>query len=238
MDFIKRFIKKCTKRAGIRTYAQYGEDVLIYGIFKTLGIETPRYIDIGTHHATNLSNTYFFYTRGSNGVCIEPSPVLAKKIKSARPRDIVRAVGVGAVSQPPMPYYILTAQTMNTFSKKDAEQTITAPQMYGHQKIESSILVPVVGINDILKEYADTYTDFVSIDTEGMDEEIIRAIDFTTYRPTVLCIETISQDDNGIFYKNKNIHTILEQNGYMEYADTYVNTIFVDKKKWDQTLYA
>lgn len=238
MDILRKFIKKITVRHGIKTYAQYGEDVLVQGIFSTLGMGTPRYIDIGTHHATNLSNTYFFYRRGSHGVCIEPSPILAQHIKSARPRDIVRAVGVGGSNKDPVPYYILTAQTMNTFSKKDAQQTIRARKIYGDQKIESVITVPIIHINDILKEYASEYGDFVSIDTEGMDEEIVRAIDFTKYRPLVFCIETISQNEDGTFYKNKNIHAILEKNGYMEYADTYVNTIFVDKKIWDQKSYA
>lgn len=237
MEIIKRFIKKITRKAGVRTYAQYGEDVIVAGIFSTLGLETPRYIDIGTHHATNLSNTYFFYTQGSCGVCIEPSPTLAAAIATSRPRDIVRAVGVGPLLQDPIPYYVLTAQTMNTFSKKNALHTLNNPQLYGTQKIEATLSIPIISINTLFEEYIHDYGDFVSIDTEGGDEEIIAAIDFSKYRPKVVCVETISQTEEGELYKNKNIHAILEKNGYMEYADTYVNTIFVDKKIWNQKIY-
>lgn len=221
-------------RPGILTYAQYGEDIILQGLCHTIGINTPRYIDIGTHHATTLSNTYFFYKKGSCGVCVEPSPDLARAIKQTRPRDIVRAVGVGAhTSNTPLPYYVLTAQTMNTFSKHDAEQTTNAPQMYGPQKIERVEEVPVIGINDILSKYS-SYTDIVSIDTEGMDEEIVRAIDFTQYRPKIFCIETITQSDTGMFEKNNSLITYLQQQNYVVYADTYVNTIFVDKTLWKE----
>ena len=232
MEKVMHFIHKLFPSIGKKTYAQYGEDILIESLCHTIGITSPRYIDIGTHHATNLSNTYLFYSKGSSGICIEPSPDLARAIEHKRPRDIVRAVGVGASSSnEPLPYYVLTAQTMNTFSKEDAEQTINAPQMYGVQRIERIEHIPVIGINDIFQEYKD-YLDIVSIDTEGMDEEIVRAIDLATYRPKILCIETVDQDDAHVFQKNLALIEFLKSKGYIVYADTYVNTIFVDKALW------
>lgn len=232
MEKLKRLFKKIIASSGKKTYAQYGEDIILDGLCKTINIAQPRYIDIGTHHATNLSNTYFFYRQGSSGICIEPSPDLARAITKKRSRDIVRAVGIGATnSSEPLPYYVLTAQTMNTFSKEDAEQTISAPHMYGPQKIEHIKLVPVIGINEILTEYG-IYTDIVSIDTEGMDEEIVRAIDFTRHHPKIFCIETVTQSTTGIFEKNMSLITFLKEKGYLVYADTYVNTIFVDSVLW------
>lgn len=232
MEPLITILKKFFPQVGKNTYAQYGEDVLLDGLCHTLGIDTPHYIDIGTHHASNLSNTYLFYKQGSSGVCIEPSPDLARAIAKARPRDIVRAVGVGASSSTaPLPYYVLTAQTMNTFSKADAKQTIAAPDVYGPQQIERIEHIPVIGINDILNEYA-LYMDIVSIDTEGMDEEIVRAIDFKKYRPKIWCIETVTQAPDNSFNKNRSLISYLKEQGYVVYADTYVNTIFVDKKLW------
>ncbi len=234
MEKLTRLFKNLFISPGQKTYAQYGEDIIIDGLCKTIGLTNPRYIDIGTHHATNLSNTYFFYEKGSNGVCIEPSPLLAEAIQAKRPRDVVKAVGVGAsTSNAPLPYYVLTAQTMNTFSKEDAEQTIHALHMYGPQKIERVEHIPVVSINDLFTEYP-TYLDIVSIDTEGMDEEIIRAIDFSKYRPKIFCIETITQTTTGTFEKNMNIITFLKEHNYVVYADTYVNTIFVDDTLWKE----
>jgi hypothetical protein len=67
-----------------------------------------------------------------------------------------------------------------------------------------------------------------------MDEEIVRAIDFTQYRPKIFCIETITQSDTGMFEKNNSLITYLQQQNYVVYADTYVNTIFVDKALWKE----
>lgn len=234
MEKLINIIRNITSRKGQTTYAQYGEDIILQGLCHTIGITTARYIDIGTHHATTLSNTYLFYKKGSHGICIEPSPDLARAIKRARPRDIIRAVGVGPnTSTTPVPYYVLTAQTMNTFSKQDAEQTISAPHMYGHQQIERVEQIPVMGINELFNTYPQ-YLDIVSIDTEGMDEEIIRAIDFSKYRPKIFCIETVTQSGSGVFEKNTSLITYLRQQNYIVYADTYVNTIFADKALWKE----
>jgi FkbM family methyltransferase len=214
------------------SFAQYGEDIIVQGIFDTLNLPTPHYIDIGAHHPTNLSNTYFFYTKGSSGVCIEPSPQLFAHIAKARPRDICLNVGISDTTHTSVPYYVLTAQTMNTFSKEDAEKTIAAPAVYGAQKIEHIEHIDLVPMNEILDKYFSTYGDFLSIDTEGFDEQIVRSIDFTKYRPKVLCIETIEQGAANTFHKNTELIEYLMTKNYFVYADTYVNTIFVDKAIW------
>lgn len=214
------------------SFAQYGEDIIVQGIFDTLNLPTPRYIDIGAHHPTNLSNTYLFYTKGSSGVCIEPSPQLFARIAKDRPRDICLNVGISDTNHTSVPYYVLTAQTMNTFSKEDAEKTIAAPAVYGAQKIERIEHIDLVPMNEILEKYFSKYGDFISIDTEGFDEQIVTSIDFQTYRPKVVCIETIEQTSDSSFHKNTAIQTHMEQAGYFVYADTYVNTIFVDKAIW------
>ncbi len=232
METLIKIFRKLSLVVGYKTYAQCGEDRIMEHLCRTIGISNPRYIDIGTNHPTILSNTYLFYTKGSNGVCIEPSPILAKKIARKRRRDLVRAIGVGAsTSNEPLSYYVLTAQTMNTFSKEDAEQTMSVPEIYGRQKIERVEQIKIIGINDILDEYPQ-YTDIISIDTEGMDEEIVRAIDFARHRPKIFCIETVTQNSDNTFYKNSELINFLKDNGYVVYADTYLNTIFVDRALW------
>lgn len=232
MEKIKQIIKKIAKKPGVISYAQYGEDLIVDGVFKTLHLSNPSYIDIGAHHPTNLSNTFFFYKKGSSGVCVEPSPFLYKEIKKQRPRDICLNVGISDSASERIPYYVMTAQTMNTFSKEDAEKTISAEDVYGKQKIESVELINLVSVEEIFDKYFNTYGDFVSIDTEGMDEKIITSINLNKYRPKVFCIETIEQREDGSFEKNNAIAKYMINNNYFIYADTYVNTIFVDKNIW------
>jgi hypothetical protein len=67
---------------------------------------------------------------------------------------------------------------------------------------------------------------------EMFDEQIIRSIDFILYRPKVLCVETIEQNETGSFHKNTALIEHMINQNYFVYADTYVNTIFVDKTIW------
>jgi hypothetical protein len=67
---------------------------------------------------------------------------------------------------------------------------------------------------------------------EGLDNAIIRSIDFELSKPSVVCLETISYSETGNGQKNKEIINFLIGKGYMIYADTYINTIFVEEEKW------
>jgi Methyltransferase FkbM domain len=84
----------------------------------------------------------------------------------------------------------------------------------------------------ILEHFSGNAPDLISIDVEGLDFEILSSIDFRKYRPTVICVETISFSDNFGGVKNKDIPEYLQQHGYFLYADTWINSIFVDKSRW------
>jgi hypothetical protein len=214
------------------SYAQCGEDIIIKRAFNVLGIKKPKYIDIGTHHPTLFSNTYMFYKKGSFGICIEPCHSLFKKIKNKRKRDICLNIGISDNYVKKAPFYIMTAQTLNTFSKEDAHKNEVAKKIYGNQKIEKIEYLDMVPMNSILEKYHEKFNDLISIDTEGFDEKIIKSINFTKYRPKILCIETIEQNDNGNLIKNEEIIKIMKDNNYFIYADTHINTIFIDKNIW------
>ena len=104
-------------------YAQSGEDIIMAHLFYKLDIAHPSYLDIGANHPAFISNTYYFYTRGSKGVCIEPNPHLYKKIKSMRPRDTVINAGIGIDNQETADFYLFPAYAdgLGTFSKAEAD---------------------------------------------------------------------------------------------------------------------
>src|SRR5579871_5884717 len=59
---------------GHLTYSQHGEDMIFANIFHIIGIEKPSYMDIGAYHPINISNTAYFYAKGSRGVNIDANP--------------------------------------------------------------------------------------------------------------------------------------------------------------------
>jgi hypothetical protein len=126
-------------------------------------------------------------------------------------------------------FYIMSSQTMNTFSKDVAEDLAVN---HGFM-IEEETKVQVDTVSSIVKKYLNGRTvDILSIDVEGLDLPILKSIDFTAFSPTVICIETISYSTKGQGVKDLEIIDYLERKGYLKYADTYINTIFVRSERW------
>ncbi len=234
MRKIKSLIKNITLliksfEAG-HSYAQCGEDLILRFIFDVLGIVKPTYLDIGAHHPTRLSNTYLFYQMGSRGVCVEPDPTLFSIIKKRRYRDICLNVGVGVIQEDKADFYVMSEKTLNTFSKEEAERY----QSYGNKKIEKVIQIPLMPVNDIIKKNFPICPDLVSLDVEGLDLAILKAFDFSLHRPPVFCIETLTYTEDKSERKITEINDLMSQNNYFPYADTYINTIFVENTAWSK----
>jgi hypothetical protein len=72
----------------------------------------------------------------------------------------------------------------------------------------------------------------LNIDIEGKDKEVLESIDFNKYRPLIIITEMIKYNTKLNFQtKNAAIVEFLNSKGYMEYAFTGINSIFIDKYK-------
>ncbi len=215
--------------AGLTSYAQSGEDMIARFVLNTLGVTRPNYLDLGAYDAVRLSNTFHFYEAGSQGVCVEADPALATAFAKARPRDQVINAAISGRTSGKGRFFIMAEQTLNTLSQAEAERLEREEQCQISATIEIDIL-PVAKL--IAQSFPDQTLDFLSIDLEGIDEEIIGAIDFNFARPKVICIETLSYSRIGGQTKKPKAAEILLGQDYMTYADTYINTIFVDAALW------
>lgn len=215
------------------SYAQFGEDLIIGHLFYQLGITNPTYLDIGANEARFISNTYLFYQRGGHGVLVEPNPYLYKKLKGARPRDTVIHAGIGLNEMTEADFYVFpdSANGLSTFSEKEARHwEITGMKGLGKIAVEKVIKVPLIPVNKVLDKYfADAAPNFMSIDVEGLDLEILMSMNFEKYRPELICVETLGYDEHQNSYKITAIAEYMEKVNYEVYADTRVNTIFRNK---------
>lgn len=82
-------------------------------------------------------------------------------------------------------------------------------------------------MNALMEQYFPHGVDVLSIDTEGYDLEILQSLDFAKYRPRILCVETLRFNEAGREEKQAAILDYVRAQGYVVYADTFVNTIFV-----------
>ncbi len=217
-----------SRGTGNKSFSQCGEDLIVDFIFNALNLSKPSYLDIGAHHPIYFNNTYFFYQKGSRGVCVEPNTALFDNIRKVRRKDICLNVGVGFDQESEANFYVMSCDTLSTFSKEAAERY----QSYGNQRIEKIVRMPLVPVNEIIKKYFQHCPDFVSLDVEGMELEVLSSFDLSSFRPRVFCIETLTYTEDKTERKIDEIIAFMHSKNYFTYADTYINTIFVEKETW------
>jgi len=217
--------------AGKLSHAQCGEDLIMDHILTNLGITQPFFVDIGAHDPLFLNNTAYFHKQGARGVNIEPDPTLIKRFIDKRPEDT--NLGIGVSDRPgssELPFYVFNAPTLNTFSQEEARRIEQEDARY---KVTTTLPIPVRNINDILDEHCShRRIDILSMDVEGLDEALIRAIDFDRHKPLIICLETISYSATGHGVKNEDLIAFIKDKGYLLYADTNINSIFVLEHIW------
>ena len=87
-------------------------------------------------------------------------------------------------------------------------------------------------MNATFNQYFQGAPDIISLDTEGFDLAILESLDFKKWRPKIFCIETITYTDKKTEKKINAVSDFIQKQGYMIYADTYINTIYIDIKTW------
>jgi FkbM family methyltransferase len=202
------------------SYAQCGEDLIAAFMLAQMGITDVRYLDIGANRPRHFSNTFLFYRRGSSGVLVEPDPKLCEVLRRSRPRD--RCLQVASASQ--------DGEVILHLMGSDALSTTSTQRLSGYETeglgSQESITVEALSPGTILERGFEGETpDFVSLDVEGVDIDVLSAWDFDTFRPPVFCVETIMFNQE----KPDTINQLMEGVGYVPLADTWINTIYVDR---------
>lgn len=211
------------------SYAQSGEDLIIDFVFRALGVEEPTYLDVGAHHPRYLSNTYFFYERGARGVNVEPDPDLFAAFGEQRPRDTNLNCAISLMDDGEADFFCMEPPTLNTLSEAEAR----AYEATGHHPVRAVVRVPTMTLNSLLdKHFPARAPDLLTVDIEGFDEQVVRSVDLSRHRPLVICVETLSYSVDRREVKLHGVAEHLLPNGYMLYADTYINSIFVDEQRW------
>jgi hypothetical protein len=127
-------------------------------------------------------------------------------------------------------FYLMSASVLNTFSREEAQKI----ESYGTYKIVDVIKVPVLTINEVLTMHSSLMINYISLDIEGMDYEVLKTINFDNVRPDVFCVETLTYTENKLEEKKLYIDELMMKNNYFVYADTYLNTIYVDIDSWNK----
>lgn len=226
----ERFFRQSERAQSSRfSYSQCGEDAIVDFLLKWIGIDQMSYLDLGANDPITFSNTYRFYRSGFNGVLVEADSELAAKIRKTRPKDICVAKAVSVTSDETVEFFKMSADTLSTIQSATVERY----ERDSEHRLAIQQTVAAIHINKLLEMYfAEKSPDFVSLDVEGLDIELLRAWDFSRWRPAVFCVETLTYTQNQSAVKIDEIFELMDKAGYQLYADTYINSIFVERSAW------
>ena len=150
--------------------------------------------------------TKAFYNRGWRGINIEPVSEFFELLQQDRPDDINLHLAVGEQATQ-LEFFELQGSGFSTFNRDTAIQLATTRQLP-----LSCYTVTVSTLADICQKYVHTSIDFLKIDVEGWEEQVIAGNDWETFRPTVIIIEATIPDSPS--RRETNILSFLESKGY------------------------
>jgi len=201
-------------------FGQYHQDRFVAELFdqKRGGF----FVDIGANDGVSFSNTYYFENfLGWSGIAFEPHPIVYRQLSASRTCATVNA-GVGP------------ANTIMKFSCVDVGAAMlsgfTETFDSGHRrrirrevrkagvKIRE-IDVPTLRLADVMADHKRDTIDYLSLDTEGGELEILRSIDFDRFYVRCLSIENNS--------KNLAIHRYMSGLGFRLSAIAGCDEIYV-----------
>jgi FkbM family methyltransferase len=164
------------------SYGQNLEDVMLARVFH--GRKDGFYVDVGAADPINLSVTKWFYDLGWSGINIEPNKKLFDRLAADRPRDINLDCGVGATASQAS-FFEPEIGELSTFDRR-AQAAARKAGTPGTTRA-----VSVFPLTDLLKRYCEgRHIDFLKIDVEGWEHEVLKGLDLGLYRPTILVIES------------------------------------------------
>jgi len=211
--YIYRLASKRSKRF-FCSYSTYGEDAVLRNY---LPEKTGSYLDIGAGNPVHGSNTYFLYKRGWSGILIDPLARNEKLNLKKRPKD--------------------------TFIKKlvsDSENPLQiyeySDYQYSHTSRDIFLSLKKKGINPILTETLFPFRldslqllvnpddpFLLSIDVESHELNVLKSIDWSKFRPRVICVEEWSFDA----FVPSEIHMFLISHSYKLTSRSVISNIYL-----------
>jgi FkbM family methyltransferase len=165
------------------SYAQNMEDVVLARLFtdQTVGF----YIDVGGGHAIADNVSFFFYGRGWHGLVVEPQASLGALYRRVRPRDVLISALAGRTEGT---LELFEATTFHGLSTASANHAVAAEKagVAGRRVVK-----PVTTLAKLCDEHKVPAIDFLKVDVEGHEAEVLAGHDWMRFRPRVVLVEAI-----------------------------------------------
>lgn len=205
------------------SYAQNMED---YHLWLAVGGDTPGfYIDIGGGHPVADNVSCWFYERGWSGIIVEPQSSLANLYAQVRPRDEVYEGLIGRENGTSQLHVFSRLHGLSTTVLDNAESSRVHGDDYTTQEL------PMLTLAALCESHGVSRIDFLKIDVEGAESDVLAGNDWNRFRPKVVVAESIDPATNAPTFEKW--EPILLQAGYRFRLDDTLNRFYVAEENPD-----
>lgn len=184
------------------SYSQLQQDKKVYDFYK--GKREGYFVEVGAYDGIALSNTYALEKLGWKGVCCEPLPSrFSDLIKNRTAHCCDKAV-----------YH--TSDVVVSFDIEGDAGMLSGINNHidAHKNVvdrnKQTIKMATISLNDLLEKYhAPKFIEYLSLDTEGSEYEILRTLDFNKWQFGLIDVE-----HNYVEPRRTMIKKLLCSNGY------------------------
>jgi FkbM family methyltransferase len=193
--------------------SQFGQDQQVINFFSNK--KNGYFIEIGAYDGVNMSNTYLLeYAYNWKGICVEANPLFYNKLVENRPNCINLDCAVFNEDDKTMDFINDDTGGCSGFVNTNSHTHILHKQII---KVNTKKLNTILDTNNAPK-----FIEFLSIDTEGSEYDILSAFDFSKYTFGYICVE-----HNHIEKNRTKIRNLLVNNGYVYFRNNHVDDDYI-----------
>jgi FkbM family methyltransferase len=206
----------------MKYYSQYNQDYWIDQLLEQK--EKGVFLDIGANDGITISNSYFFEkNRNWEGICVEPLANVFAKLDKNRECHKVNACVSDKNGKEVFfrieGYTEMLSGLRSEYHDTHWQRILADVAAKGDRVFEYE--VDCIAVNDLLAKHSYRDIDFLSLDTEGSELKILKAIDYGRFNFSIICVENP--------YNDKGFEQLLSKHGFVLCTTLQCDYLFVNK---------
>lgn len=187
------------------SYSFNAVDLIIDYIFKDK--INGFYIDIGAQHPIANNNTYLFFKRGWTGINIDLDVKNIELFNISRPNDINLNNAISSSTSKKKLFFYHDKSPINTLVEDVSN--------FQNATVKEIKTVKTITLNKVLENLSfDKEIDYMNIDVEGHELDVLKGFDLIRYKPNVISVEYLDLKMKYLEFKNNDLSRVIDSDFY------------------------